>query len=131
MGYDTDDGIPISSNTPIRKRSATDTDQDGVPDLFTDDNDGDSVPDDQDLSPNQTTKNETPFDRTRPFLLKIDNLSKQPTYVEFQLRPFNDDHLSYAQNVLDWPEDRQGQIQDGDSKTYADKLRHSGERDQR
>ena len=66
------------------------------------------------------------FDRTRPFVLKIDNLSTQPTYVEFQLRPFNDDHLSYAQNVLDWPEDRQGQIQDADGQSYADKYGIAG-----
>jgi len=98
-----------------------DTDGDGVPDLFDDDNDGDGVPDDLDLSPYETTQGNT-FDANRPFSLIVDQLTPdEPTYVEFQLRPTDGEHLWYAQTVLDWPDgDRQGQIQDHDGATFAD-----------
>jgi hypothetical protein len=44
-----------------------------------------------------------------------------PTYVEFQVRPVNPDHLGYAFSVLDWPTgDVQGQIMDVDGKTFKD-----------
>ena len=101
-----------------------DTDGDGVPDLFDDDNDGDGVPDNLDLSPYTTTRGGSPFNDANPFSLIVDNLTPgKPTYVEFQLRPTNPDHLWYAYNVLDWPDgDRQGQIQDDDGATFADVL---------
>lgn len=98
-----------------------DTDGDGVPDIVSRDNDGDGVPDDLDLSPFQTSRGAAVFDRDNPFSLVVENLAPgKPSYVEFQLRPSNSEHLWYAFNVLDWPEDRQGQIQDGDGLTYAD-----------
>ncbi len=96
-----------------------DTDGDGVPDLFDLDNDGDGVPDNLDLSP--MTANETVFSDKNPLLLQINNLEAgKPTYVEFQLRPTNPDHLWYAMNVLDWPLDHQAQMQDADGKTFHD-----------
>ncbi|MBN1873374.1 MAG: Ig-like domain-containing protein [Anaerolineae bacterium] len=96
-----------------------DLDNDGMPDLFDDDNDGDGVPDSLDISP--ATQSTNTFDNQNPLLFQIDNLEEGlPTYVEFQLRPTNLDHLWYAMNVLDWPEDRRAQIQDDDNKTFHD-----------
>lgn len=97
-----------------------DGDGDGVPDLFDDDNDGDGVPDDVDLSPYSQLSQV--FGDDSPLELSLDNLGRDRiTYVEFQLRPTNPDHLWFAYNVLDWPDnDRQGTMQDADGGTFAD-----------
>jgi len=97
-----------------------DMDGDGTPDLFDRDNDGDSVPDDVDLSP--YFAGDTTYTAEAPFRLVLDNLTEGiPTFVEFQLRPTDPDHLWYAYNVLDWPDDdRRGQVQDADGKTFYD-----------
>lgn len=97
-----------------------DLDGDGTPDLFDRDNDGDGVPDGLDLSPHY--KGDTVFTPDKPFQLILDGLQAgYPTFVEFQLRPTNPDHLWYAFNVLDWPQgDVQGQIQDQDGATFYD-----------
>ena len=97
-----------------------DTDADGTPDLFDRDNDDDGVPDNLDISPYY--KSDTTFTSDQPLALVVDDLTEgQPTFVEFQLRPTNPDHLWYAFNVLDWPkDDKQGQMQDMDGKTFYD-----------
>lgn len=97
-----------------------DMDDDGTPDLFDRDNDSDSVPDDVDLSP--YFAGDITYTAGAPFQLVLDNLTEGiPTFVEFQLRPTDPDHLWYAFNVLDWPDDdRRGQIQDADGKTFYD-----------
>ena len=91
-----------------------DTDGDGTPNLFDRDNDGDGVPDNLDLSP--YFAGDTTFTEDDPFQLILDDLQAgMPTFVEFQLRPTDPDHLWYALNVLDWPDgDEQGQLQDAD-----------------
>ena len=110
-----------------------DTDGDGVPDLFDRDSDGDGVPDSIDLSPLTSRGQETPFDRTAPFQLLVNNLQPRPdgeggyfpTLVDFQLRPENPEHLTYAMNVLDWPSgDEKGQIQRfrSNDSTFADAM---------
>ncbi len=97
-----------------------DTDGDGTPDLFDRDNDNDGVPDNLDISPYY--KSNTTYTSDQPLSLVVDDLTEgQPTFVEFQLRPTNPDHLWYAFNVLDWPrDDKQGQMQDVDGKTFYD-----------
>jgi len=112
-----------------------DTDGDGIPDLFDDDNDGDGVPDRLDTSP--FTASATPvydnagaingyqgqtFGEDTPLELQLDDLAGDTlSFVEFQLRPTDPDHLWYALNVLDWPEnDRRAQIQDDDGLTFLD-----------
>ena len=112
-----------------------DTDADGTPDLLDHDNDGDGVPDRLDNSPftasaqpildgdgNITGYSGRTFDDDTPLVLNLDNLtSNRLTFVEFQLRPTNPDHLWYALNVLDWPQhDRRGQMQDADNLTFLD-----------
>jgi hypothetical protein len=95
-----------------------DTDGDGTPDLFDRDNDGDGVPDELDASP--FTKGSAVFTQTTPLSLILNDLTPdKPTYVEFQLRPADADHLWYAFNVLDWPTgDVEGQVQDADGRTF-------------
>ncbi|MCA9987060.1 MAG: thrombospondin type 3 repeat-containing protein, partial [Anaerolineales bacterium] len=112
-----------------------DTDLDGIPDLFDRDNDGDGVPDRLDSSP--FTASARPlydsagqltgydgrlFDDSNPLALQLNDLSSDKlTFVEFQLRPTDPDHLWYARNVLDWPQyDRRGQMQDDDNLTFLD-----------
>ncbi len=97
-----------------------DTDHDGTPDLFDRDNDNDGVPDNLDISPYY--KSGTTYTSEQPLALVVDDLTAgQPTFVEFQVRPTNPDHLWYAFNVLDWPkDDKQGQMQDEDGKTFYD-----------
>lgn len=97
-----------------------DSDNDGTPDLYDDDNDGDSVPDNLDLSP--YTAPGIVFSGTHPLELKLDNLTPDKVvYAEFQLRPIDPEHLWYAYNVFDWPkDDLQGNIQDADGRTFRD-----------
>jgi len=107
---------PIDENSgePI---SLYDTDSDGTPDLFDDDNDGDGVPDRIDLSPliNIT------FSSGNSFELVINDLAEGVhSAIDFQVRPTNPDHLWYAFNILDWPSDNAGQVQDTDNATFQD-----------
>ncbi|MCB0003767.1 MAG: thrombospondin type 3 repeat-containing protein, partial [Anaerolineae bacterium] len=95
-----------------------DSDGDGTPDIADRDIDGDGVPNTVDQSPfkagGQTFGPESQiFGRGTPMNLTINGLTPNaPTYVEFQVRPTNPDHLWYAFNVLDWPSgDKQGQVQ--------------------
>ncbi len=104
-----------------------DTDGNGTPDIWDDDNDGDGVRDNLDLSPYLSTKPNVAsqaktFSADDPFSLSIDGLeSDQLVKVEFQIAPTNADHLRYTQNILDWPfNDRQGQLQDADGKSFYD-----------
>jgi hypothetical protein len=102
-----------------------DSDGDGFPDLFDPDNDGDGVPDHKDLAP--FAKGAATFGETTPLQLTLNNLTAgKPTFVEFQLRPEDEQQLWFAYNVLDWPEDSVGQMRDVDSKTYADAAAAAG-----
>ncbi len=96
-----------------------DTDSDEIPDVFDEDNDGDGVPDNVDLSPGGKLTS------TNQFNLVVNNLSgNEPVFVDIQLVPTNPKHLWYALNVLDWPDgDEKGQIQrkTGNNSTYATK----------
>ena len=95
-----------------------DTDQDGTPDVFDYDNDGDGVPDSLDSAPTtvlaggQDSEGYTGFiSQTLDFELDAFQANK-PLIIDLELRPENPDHLWYAMNVLDWPEnDKEGQIQ--------------------
>lgn len=115
-----DDGREWETGRPSESAPPPDSDGDGTPDLFDWDNDGDGVPDSLDLSPYYV--GESVFDDADPFQLVLDQLiAGQPTFVEFQLRPSDPEHLWFAFNVLDWPEgDNQGQMQDADGKTFFD-----------
>jgi len=98
---------------------ADDTDADGLPDVFDPDNDNDGVPDDKDIAP--FTKSTTIFTDTNPLQLTLNGLQAgKTTFVDFQIRPQTPSHLWFAFNVLDWPQDADGQVRDIDGKTFAD-----------
>ncbi len=98
-----------------------DLDGDGVPDLFDLDNDGDGVPDSLDLSPATHSNLDSSFGAGNTFSLILNGLTKDTrTFVEFQLRPTNPDHLWYALSILDWPADAVGQYQDRDNASLYD-----------
>ncbi len=104
-----------------RDNQPDDTDLDGIPDLFDLDNDGDGVPDRKDLAPLTQATGSDGFSEEEAFHLTINDLEAgKPTLVDFQIRPSNPDHLWYAFNVLDWPWDGDGQIQDVDGATFAE-----------
>jgi hypothetical protein len=107
-----------ANNNP--RQPPQDTDGDNLPDLFDPDNDNDGVFDRQDLAP--FTVSPATFSEANPLKLTLNNLTAgKPTLVDFQVRPTDAGHLWYAFNVLDWPRnDNAGQVQDIDSKTYAD-----------
>lgn len=117
------DGVGDGQEWDINSNSQPDdTDGDNLPDLFDNDNDNDGVPDRQDLAPFTASAAGTPFSENNPFKLTINNLTAgKATLVDLQVRPTNVKHLWFALNVLDWPQnDKAGQVQDVDGKTYAD-----------
>jgi hypothetical protein len=98
-----------------------DTDGDGIPDLFDDDDDGDGVRDRVDLSPGSVLGSvQQPFNATRPFTYTLDRVQHSPAgappagfplLLDFQIRPTNPRNLTLADNVYDWPTgDSGGQI---------------------
>ena len=101
--------------TPI---APMDTDGDGIPDLFDLDNDNDNVPDKLDLSP--FSPGTTTFSDDVPLDLSISTAEGSASFVEYQVRPTNPDHLWYAFNVLDWPSgDYLGQMKDADGLPFS------------
>ncbi len=112
------DGLEWNLTTPDR-------DGDGTPDLYDFDDDGDGVPDDSDISRLTASKdnagNLVAFNQANPLNLTISGLqANRYTYVSVQLRPTNPDHLWYAFNVMNWPKDEKGNMQDWDNKTLFD-----------
>lgn len=104
-----------------------DTDGDNIPDLFDDDNDNDGVPDRKDLAPLTLVGATHGFAENNPFHLTIQDLeADKATLVDFQVRPQNEEHLWFAFNVLDWPQDSMAQVQDVDQATYADRATAEG-----
>jgi len=99
-----------------------DIDGDGMPDIFDDDNDGDGVPDHKDLAPYAASSALTPFTESNPLGLKVQGLTGTslqtavPTFVDFQLRPTDENQLWFAFNLLDWPTEDKGQIRDLDNR---------------
>lgn len=96
-----------------------DTDGNGTPDVFDEDNDGDGVEDAVDLPPNSRAT-ET-FSENNPLELTINNLeTDKPVLVDFQLQPTDLEHLTYFGNVLDWPTgDTEGQVTRHLDTTFA------------
>ncbi|MBU0510485.1 MAG: hypothetical protein KKD28_04155, partial [Chloroflexi bacterium] len=127
---DTEECHQLVGRNTVGDRKCSDTDGDSTPDIFDRDDDGDDVADPVDIYPmgmvdrdGQHTNGSNPnaFTDDHPFELKIESLQTGlPVFVDFQLRPENPDHLTYALNVLDWPsEDIEGQIQHVKHTTFA------------
>jgi hypothetical protein len=89
---------------------SNDIDGDGFPNAWDRDSDGDGVSDDLDDSPfaSSTAKDSFHFHLTT---------NGNPTYMDFQLRPANPEHLKLPVQSWDWPFDNKGQIQDLDNST--------------
>ncbi|MEY2755076.1 MAG: hypothetical protein RJB65_1434, partial [Actinomycetota bacterium] len=109
-----DDGTEWGPDT---SGPAIDTDGDGVPNVFDDDDDADGVNDGIDLSPIGALRTE--FDESNPFEVEIDGLSADgtPAFVDFQVRPTEQDRLDLGLQPLDWPADREGQVRDVNGST--------------
>jgi len=84
-----------------------DFDDDGIPNVWDSDNDNDGVPDNLDRSPfaKSTTGDSFQFNI---------QTNGNPTYVDFQIKPENTEHLKLPLATWDWPEDTEGQMQDRD-----------------
>ena len=84
------DGLPDGAECPTLSATSgvfnpngacRDIDQDGTPDIFDNDNDGDGVDDFDDISPNNGQSSQVTFDGDNPFNLAIDNLQiDQPVF---------------------------------------------------
>jgi len=85
----------------------SDVDLDGKPNWWDYDNDGDGVNDELDISPFSSS------DLGSSFHFDIET-NGNPTYVNFQLRPNNTDHLRLPMQTWDWPEDWEGQMKQKD-----------------
>jgi hypothetical protein len=84
-----------------------DLDNDGLPNAWDADNDNDGVADYLDFSPFAETAVQDSF--------HVDiSTSGKPTYVSFQLRTENPDHMRLIQQSWDWPADSQGSLRDLD-----------------
>jgi subtilase family serine protease/subtilisin-like proprotein convertase family protein len=127
---DTEECPTLVAKTSLGSNVCQDTDGDKIPDVFDRDDDGDGVSDRIDLFPEGITdrngrssngSSPTPFTGAAPFSFKVKSLTQdKPVFVDFQLRPDNPDHLTYALNVLDWPAaDTAGQIQHVKQTTFA------------
>lgn len=84
-----------------------DFDDDGIPNIWDPDNDDDGVPDFLDTSPFASSITSDSFH----FDVKTNG---NPTYLDFQIRPENAEHLKLSLATWDWPYDLQGQMQDRD-----------------
>lgn len=108
----------LDKSAKVSGKTCGDTDGDGTPDAFDQDDDNDGVPDRVDdartVAMGSSVKNGaiTGF-ANQTFEFNLSKASTQKiTFVDFQIRPVNPDHLNYHSNVLDWPgNDRAGQIQ--------------------
>ena len=87
-----------------------DTDGDGTPNSWDDDNDGDGVADSRDLSPNAAT----PSGLTH----RVDvRSSGKPVVISFQLRTNDPDNMRLVRQKWDWPYDTDGAMRDVDNST--------------
>ena len=99
-----------------------DTNNKGIADVLSIDNDGDDVPNNSDFSPFTAIKPTGYFNDNNPLQLRLENLAQgEPVLVDIQIRPQDEQQLAYALNVLDWPTgDNKGQIQRLVGSTFGD-----------
>ena len=110
---------------------AGDSDGDRTPDLYDMDNDGDGVPDGTDLSAfspvSPAADPANLYATENPLQFSLNGIEPGRTaYLDLQLRPVDATHLRYAYTVLDWPVDKQGQVQEWDNRTFAQNLQDRG-----
>ncbi|MCW5852953.1 MAG: FG-GAP repeat protein, partial [Anaerolineae bacterium] len=94
------------------RSAVVDTDNDGIPDLWDRDDDGDGVDDSIDLSPTTTTAYVPSFD------LHTQNANFDGgQYIELQLQPESISYLRAVMGRFDWPNDDKGTITDLNQST--------------
>ena len=93
---------------PIGTAPAIDPDGDDIPNLWDDDNDGDHVPDNVDLSPFSTTAYQSDFSLKTSLNGSSYNGYQ---YINIQVRPQDEARLRLTLTELDWPYDDRGSIQ--------------------
>ena len=98
-------GDGLADYFEVTNVSSLDLDGDGYPNAWDFDNDGDGVIDTLDLSPFSTS---TPYESIHFDIQTNGN----PTYLNFQLRPKNLDHLRQSLQTWDWPPDWEGSMKD-------------------
>ncbi|MBN1762601.1 MAG: hypothetical protein JW878_05955, partial [Methanomicrobia archaeon] len=103
-------GDGLSDYFEVTNVSSLDCDDDGFPNQWDFDNDGDGVTDTLDLSPFSKSSTSESFN----FDIKTNG---HPTYINFQLRPDNPDNMMLPLRTWDWPYDCKGTMQDLDNST--------------
>jgi hypothetical protein len=116
-GVECDPWADYSANADT-SADCPDTDGDGTPDIFDDDNDGDGVQDAVDLSPFSPIQQT--YSQANPLKMRVDGLTvNEPTVLQFQIRPIEPRHLAFYGSVFDWPaNDNKGQFQRVLSTTF-------------
>lgn len=112
------DGIPdtrewASDLAEHGEAVAADLDGDGIPNLWDDDDDGDGVPDGQDLSPFALTGYTRELDLSTTGQVADGGIQM----IELAIQPVDMSHLRYSTTSLDWPADELGNVQDLDNST--------------
>ncbi|MHA1907529.1 MAG: hypothetical protein ACW98Y_09570 [Candidatus Thorarchaeota archaeon] len=111
MLYGTDPLLPDSNDDEFLDYDevsvALDLDNDGIPNPWDFDNDGDGVNDYPDLSPHAKSEVQESFDITV-------HTDGEPTYITFQVVPEDPEHLKLVYQSWDWPDDDEGLMQDLD-----------------
>lgn len=105
------DGMSDASEwpAPVGLAVNADLDGDGIPNLWDDDDDGDGVSDQIDISPHAFTGYTNRFD-----LQTQGGGFTGYQYITLQLQPQNPNRWRYTVSPLDWPQEDQGQIVDLD-----------------
>ncbi|MCP4212937.1 MAG: hypothetical protein GY764_15875 [Halieaceae bacterium] len=109
-----DDFAEWSPSWATSSPSTLDVDADGVANAWDDDNDGDGVIDDLDISPYAVLPYKSSFNLSAS---KPGNNQHKNTYVyvDLMVQPSDAAHLRYFTTPLDWPYDDKGQIRDYDN----------------
>ncbi|MCJ7738447.1 MAG: right-handed parallel beta-helix repeat-containing protein, partial [Anaerolineae bacterium] len=111
---------PSTELAPDGQAATCDLDNDRVPNLWDDDDDGDGVPDVQDISPFAVTGYTT-----------VANLSTEGSgfsgyeTIQIQVQPEEQEHLRYSTTGLDWPQDTKGNIREYDDWNSHEDVRLS------
>ncbi|MHA2425917.1 MAG: fascin domain-containing protein [Candidatus Thorarchaeota archaeon] len=115
MVYGTDPLLPDSNDDEFLDYDEVsvdlDLDEDGIPNAWDFDNDGDGVNDFPDLSPNAKSVLQDNFNITI-------QTEGEPTFITFQLVPENPEHMKFLYQTWDWLDgDDKGLMQDLDDST--------------
>ncbi len=96
------------------------SDDDGTPDVFDFDNDGDNVPDRVDGDPFNASGLYDGINSQLEYTVDLTGQDK-PVFVDIEIQPTDLKHLHYTRNVLDWPSnDTEGQMRRKKNTTFAD-----------